>query len=71
MVNPQHANYAFTRQFIDTYLMTDGTPFTSKYPITTTPGPRGRVHGSGDYRLGTDDPRRGFFTRDGGTTQGS
>ena len=32
MVNPQHANYAFTRQFIDTYLMTDGTPFTSKYP---------------------------------------
>ena len=26
MVNPQHANYAFTRQFIDTYLMTDGTP---------------------------------------------
>ena len=32
MVNPQHANYAFTRQFINTYLMTDGTPFTSKYP---------------------------------------
>lgn len=30
MVNSQHANYAFTRQFIDTYLMLDGTPFTNQ-----------------------------------------
>ena len=31
-INQQYANYAFTRQFINTYLMTDGTPFTDKYP---------------------------------------
>ena len=62
MVNPQHANYAFTRQFIDTYLMTDGTPFTEQVSRLRRPRPRGRVHGS---RLPsrTDDPHAGFHAR--------
>lgn len=67
MVNPQHANYAFTRQFIDTYLMTDGTPFTSKYAdydsvdFATECTDR-------DFRL-AQTIRTPGFTRDGGTTQ--
>ena len=28
LINQQYGNYAFTRQFVNTYLMTDGTPFT-------------------------------------------
>lgn len=66
MVNPQHANYAFTRQFIDTYLMTDGTPFTTRYPdydsvdFITECTDR-------DYRL-CQTIRHPGFTRDGGTT---
>ena len=67
MVNPQHANYAFTRQFINTYLMTDGTPFTDKYPdydsVDFTTECSGR-----DYRL-AQTIRTPGFTRDGGTTQ--
>ncbi|MBR1706960.1 MAG: RagB/SusD family nutrient uptake outer membrane protein [Bacteroidales bacterium] len=31
MLNAQHANYAFNRDFVMTYLMLDGTPFTSRY----------------------------------------
>lgn len=31
LVNSQHANYAFNRHFINTYLMRDGKPFTTKY----------------------------------------
>ena len=31
-INQQYANFAFTRQFINTYLMLDGTPFTDRYP---------------------------------------
>ena len=31
MTNAQHAQYAFNRDFLFTYLMLDGTPFTSKY----------------------------------------
>ncbi len=66
MVNPQHANYAFTRQFINTYLMTDGTPFTTKYPeydkvdFTTECLDR-------DYRL-CQTIRHPGFTRDKGKT---
>ncbi len=66
MINPQHANYAFTRQFINTYLMTDGTPFTTKYPdydrvdFTTECLDR-------DYRL-CQTIRYPGFTRDNGKT---
>ena len=31
MINAQHANYSFNRDFVMTYLNLDGTPFTSKY----------------------------------------
>lgn len=31
MINAQHAQYSFNRDFVFTYLMTDGTPFTTKY----------------------------------------
>ncbi len=66
MVNPQHANYAFTRQFINTYLMTDGTPFTTKYAdydkvdFITECTDR-------DYRL-CQTIRHPGFTRDNGKT---
>lgn len=66
MINPQHANYAFTRQFINSYLMLDGTPFTSKYSdynnvdFTTECQDR-------DYRL-AQTIRTPGFTRDQGTT---
>jgi len=30
-INAQHAQYAYNRDFVMTYLMLDGTPFTSKY----------------------------------------
>ena len=66
-INQQYANYAFTRQFINTYLMTDGTPFTDKYPdydsVDFTTECSGR-----DYRL-AQTIRTPGFTRDGGTTQ--
>lgn len=66
MINPQHANYAFTRQFINTYLTLDGTPFTSKYneynavDFSTECQDR-------DYRL-AQTIRTPGFTRDKGTT---
>jgi len=65
-VNAQHANRAYTRQFINTYLMRDGTPFTSKYnnynslDFTTECQDR-------DYRL-TQTIRTPGFVRDNGTT---
>ena len=65
-VNSQHANRAYTRQFINTYLMLDGTPFTSKYDdynsvnFTTECEDR-------DYRL-AQTIRTPGFTRDNGTT---
>jgi len=31
-INAQHAQYSFNRDFVMTYLMRDGTPFTTKYP---------------------------------------
>ena len=67
MVDPQHANYAFTRQFIDTYLMTDGTPFTSKYPDYDDLDLVAECTDR-DYRL-AQTIRTPGFTRDGGTTQ--
>lgn len=65
-VNSQHANRAYTRQFINTYLMLDGTPFTSKYEdynsvnFTTECLDR-------DYRL-AQTIRTPGFTRDNGAT---
>ncbi len=66
MVNSQHANYAFTRQFINSYLMTDGTPFTDKYAdynsvdFVTECTDR-------DYRL-AQTIRTPGFARDGGAS---
>ncbi|MGV3764094.1 RagB/SusD family nutrient uptake outer membrane protein [Parapedobacter sp.] len=66
-VNSQHANRAYTRQFVNTYLMRDGTPFTSKYSdynsvdFSTETIDR-------DYRL-AQTIRTPGFTRDNGTTQ--
>lgn len=31
MVNVQYGNYSFNRDFVNTYLMSDGTPFTTKF----------------------------------------
>lgn len=65
MVNSQHANYAFTRQFIDTYLMLDGTPFTDKAgydEFDFISECEGR-----DYRL-AQTIRTPGFTRDNGRT---
>lgn len=66
-VNAQHANRAYTRQFINTYLMEDGTPFTSKYSdpnrVDFTTETTGR-----DFRL-AQTIRTPGFTRDNGTTR--
>ncbi len=65
-VNAQHANRAYTRQFINTYLMRDGTPFTSRYAdynsidFTTETTDR-------DYRLEQTIRTPGFM-RDNNTT---
>lgn len=66
MVNPQHANYAFTRQFINTYLMLDGTPFTSKYADYDSLDLAAEC-ADRDYRL-AQTIRTPGFTRDGGKT---
>ena len=66
MINPQHANYAFTRQFIDTYLMLDGTPFTSKYSNYDDLSMAAEC-ADRDYRL-SQTIRTPGFSRDGGTT---
>ena len=66
MVNSQHANYAFTRQFINTYLMEDGTPFTTKYSDYNSV-PFAEECTGRDYRL-AQTIRTPGFTRDGGTT---
>ena len=67
MVNAQHANYAFTRQFINSYLMTDGTPFTDKYADYNSVDIVTECTGR-DYRL-AQTVRTPGFTRDGGTTK--
>jgi len=65
-VNSQHANRAYTRQFINTYLMRDGTPYTAKFAdpnsVLFTEETEGR-----DYRL-SQTIRTPGFTRDNGTT---
>jgi hypothetical protein len=66
MVNPQHANYGFTRQFVNTYLMLDGTPFTSKYADYNSLEMEQEC-ADRDYRL-SQTMRTPGFTRDGGTT---
>ncbi len=65
LTNPQHANYAFTRQFINTYLLLDGTPFTAKLNyngLDLAAECAGR-----DYRL-SQTMRTPGFTRDAGAT---
>lgn len=66
LVNSQHANYAFNRHFINTYLMQDGTPFTSKYANYNDVGFIEECQGR-DYRL-AQTIRTPGFTRDKGTT---
>ena len=66
LVNPQHANYAFTRQFINTYLMLDGTPFTDKYENYNSVDFNTECKDR-DYRL-AQTIRTPGFTRDNGTT---
>ena len=66
MINAQHAQYAFNRDFVMTYLMLDGTPFTSRYTgekyyeATFAEECTGR-----DLRL-AQTMRTPGFTRDGG-----
>ena len=66
MINAQHANYSFNRDFVMTYLLQDGTPFTSQYTgedyyrATFQEECTGR-----DLRL-TQTMRTPGFTRDGG-----
>lgn len=66
-VNSQHANRAYTRQFVNTYLMEDGTPFTSKYADYNSVDFKTETEGR-DYRL-AQTIRTPGFTRDNGTTQ--
>lgn len=66
MINAQHAQYSFNRDFVMTYLNVDGTPFTSKY------------EGEKYYEVSFEDECKGRdgrlagtirtpgFTRDGG-----
>lgn len=56
----------FTRQFINTYLMTDGTPFTSKYPNNETVDFATECKDR-DFRM-AQTVRTPGFTRDGGAT---
>lgn len=56
----------FTRQFINTYLMTDGTPFTSKYPDNETVDFATECKDR-DFRM-AQTVRTPGFTRDGGAT---
>ncbi len=66
MINAQHAQYSFNRDFVMTYLCTDGTPFTSKYSgdkyyeVSFADECKGR-----DARL-AGTIRTPGFTRDGG-----
>jgi len=67
MINAQHAQYAFNRDFVMTYLMLDGTPFTSKYSGTDYYKATFAEECTGrDYRL-AQTMRTPGFTRAGGT----
>lgn len=65
MCNAQHAQYSFNRDFVNTYLCLDGTPYTSKYPkymeLEFADECKDR-----DYRL-AQTIRTPGFTRAGGT----
>ncbi len=66
MINAQHASYAFNRDFIMTYLMLDGTPFTSRYAGTSYYNVSFPDECEGrDYRL-EQTIRTPGFTRDKG-----
>lgn len=65
-VNSQHANRAYNRQFINTYLTLDGTPFTSKYEDYNSVDFSTECLDR-DYRL-AQTIRTPGFTRDNGTT---
>lgn len=65
-VNSQHANRAYTRQFVNTYLMRDGTPFTSKYSSYNSVDFKTETEDR-DYRL-SQTIRTPGFTRDNGQT---
>lgn len=68
MINAQHASYAFNRDFIFTYLMLDGTPFTSRYSGTDYYNATFSEECDGrDYRL-EQTIRTPGFTRNGGKT---
>ena len=67
MVNVQHASYAFTRQFINTYLMRDGSPFTTRFADYDSV-PFELECKDRDYRL-TQTIRHPGFTRGGGTVR--
>lgn len=67
MINAQHAQYAFNRDFVMTYLMLDGTPFTSKYTGTDYYKATFAEECAGrDYRL-AQTMRTPGFTRANGT----
>lgn len=66
-VNSQHANRAYTRQFVNTYLMRDGTPFTSNFANYNQVDFATEMEGR-DYRL-SQTIRTPGFTRDNGTTR--
>ena len=66
MLNAQHAQYAFNRDFVMTYLMLDGTPFTSKYSGTDYYKATFKEECTGrDLRL-AQTMRTPGFTRNGG-----
>ena len=67
MINAQHAQYAFNRDFVMTYLMLDGTPFTSKYSGTDYYKATFQEECAGrDYRM-AQTMRTPGFTRANGT----
>ena len=68
MINAQHAQYAFNRDFVMTYLMLDGTPFTSRYSGESYYEATFQEECTGrDLRL-AQTMRTPGFTRNGGKT---
>ncbi|NLO00392.1 MAG: RagB/SusD family nutrient uptake outer membrane protein [Bacteroidales bacterium] len=70
MINAQHAQHAFNRDFVMTYLMTDGTPFTTKnpdyYSVKFIDEFKGR-----DARMAQTMRTPGFTREDGNTKWGA
>lgn len=65
MINAQHANYSFNRDWVNTYLCLDGTPFTDKAGYKTMEF--AQECQDRDYRM-SQTIRTPGFTRAGGTT---